>query len=44
MLWVYDFSDYKEYCHLFGLVPSRYKSLLNYKRFLEIQKEEFGGV
>ena len=38
-MWYYDFEDYKTYCLLTNQKACRYKSLLDYKRFLEYLKE-----
>ena len=40
LMWCYNFKDYKKYCHLFGLKESDYKSLLDYKKYLQYQSDE----
>ena len=32
-MWEYNFSDYLIYCDIYGLKPSKYDSLINYKVF-----------
>lgn len=39
-MWCYNFSDYKKYCHLFGLKENNYKSLQDFKKYMIYQSEE----
>lgn len=37
-MWSFNFSDYKLYCLITNIKACRYKSLLEYREFLEYNK------